>query len=194
MPLPQEVARRYAAAVVVVELPLGTAGVAIKSQGFFVSSAGLLFTLLPGAHAGDAVSVSGEQDAAGVVVVVDGDGLALVQVKDVVDGAALGVSAQEQATQWLVGLARADAGVQGMLGGRETGDDTPAKAGPNGERWRVLLPVPRGSPILDDKNEIVAVAVKGLGGGLIEALPARRLKVLAARIAKPAVAQASAPP
>lgn len=179
MPLPQEVARRYAGAVVVVERSVPDRAVQ-KSQGFFVSSAGLLCSLLPGAQAGDAVTVQGdkaeEQAAAGVVVVVDAQGLALVQVESVVDVAALGVSAKETPTRWLVGLARADAGVQGMLGGLEA-------ALPNqGDRWRVMLPLPRGAPILDEQNDVVAIAGKGLGGGLIEALPVRHLKALAAKL------------
>ncbi|MDP2345057.1 MAG: hypothetical protein Q8O67_29200 [Deltaproteobacteria bacterium] len=177
MPLPQEVARRYAGAVVVVERAVPDRAPQ-KSHGFFVSSAGLLCSLLPGAREGDAVIVHADKAEDGVVVVVDGDGLALVQVKGVVDVAALGVSAKETPTRWLVGLARADGGVQGMLGGLEA-------ALPNqGDRWRVMLPLPRGAPILDEHNDVVAIAVKGLGGGLIEALPVRHLKALAAKLNK----------
>jgi hypothetical protein len=180
MPLPQEVARRYGAAVVVVERPGGDRPPQ-RSQGFFVSSTGLLCSLLPGAREGDAVIVHsetprGDQPEAGVVVVVDVDGLALVQVKDVVDVAALGVSTKETPTRWLVGLAREGAGVQGMLGGLE---GVPPD---RGDRWRVMLPLPRGAPILDEANDVVAIAVKGLGGGLVEALPVGKLKALAARL------------
>ena len=175
MPLPQEIARRYAGAVVVVER--GAEGrKPQQSQGFFISSGGLLCTLLPGAAVGDAVRVRGQGAwQQGFVVVVDTDGLALVQVEAgaVVD--ALGVSQHERPTQWLVGLVRQESSVQGMLGGlEERGDD----------RWRVMLPLTRGAPILDDHNDVVAVAVKGLGGGLIEAVPVRRLKALAARMIK----------
>ncbi len=173
MPQPQEVARRYAGAVVVVAV--AGADRPESSQGFFVSSTGLLCTLLPGAHVGDAVLVSADKVEAGVVVVVDADGLALVQVKEAVDVAALGISSRQRPTRWLVGLARAEAGVQGMLGGVE--HQAP-------DRWRVMLPLPRGAPILDDDNDVIAIAVRRLGGGLIDALPVQRLKALAARLPK----------
>lgn len=186
MPAPQSVAARYAAAVVVVEraTPAGTQ----KSQGFFLSASGVLCTVLPGARPGDAVVVRGEPDdaaggtagdeaAAGVVSVVDDEGLALVQVSVEVHRvhAALGVSSSEQPSTWLVGLSRDKGGVQGALGGVERR---------GADRWSLLLPLPRGAPILDDDNAVVAIALTSRGGGQIEALPVWRLKALAARLPK----------
>lgn len=174
LPAAQAIAARYEPAVVVVERPQASGSVQ-KSQGFFISSTGLLCTILPGARVGDVVVVDNDDIRGGVVVVIDEDGLALVAVNEAIDVAALGVSAGEKPSPWMVGLSRSDAGVQGALGGLES-----ESAG----RWRLLLPLPRGAPILDEKNDVVAIALVGRGGGLLEALPVRRLKALVARLPK----------
>lgn len=176
MPSAKDVASRYAAAVVVVERALPS-GQTQKSQGFFVSSNGVLVTVLPGARVGDVVSVDDDEgsDDKGVVSAVDEDGLALVDVKGAVDVAALGVSRSGKPSAWMVGLSRDHGAVQGALGGLE--ED-------RGARWRLLLPLPRGAPVLDDNNEVVAVAVRGLGGGQLDALPIARVKALVARLPK----------
>ena len=176
MPSAKDVATRYAAAVVVVERSLAS-GAVQKSQGFFVSSSGVLVTVLPGAKVGDVVSVDDDEgsDDTGVVSAVDEDGLALVDVKGVVDVAALGVSRSGKPSTWMIGLSRDHGAVQGALGGLE--ED-------RGARWRLLLPRPRGAPVLDDNNEVVAVAVKGLGGGQLEAVTVARVKALVARLPK----------
>jgi len=172
LPAAQAIAARYDRAVVVVERPQSS-GAVQKSQGFFISSTGLLCTILPGARVGDVVVIDNDEIRGGAVVVVDEDGLALVAVNGATDVAALGVSAGGKPSLWMVGLSRSDAGVQGALGGLE---------GESGGRWRLLLPLPRGAPILDDKNDVVAIAVVGRGGGLLEALPVKRLKALVARL------------
>lgn len=176
MPSARDVAARYAAAVVVVEraLPSGTVQ---KSQGFYVASSGVLVTVLPGAKVGDAVSVDDDEgdDDGGVISAVDDDGLALVDVKGKVDVAALGVSRSGKPSTWMVGLSREKGAVQGALGGLE--ED-------RGGRWRLLLPLPRGAPVLDDNNDVVAVAVRGLGGGQLEAVSVARVKALVARLPK----------
>lgn len=176
LPSAKDVAARYANAVVVVERALPS-GQTQKSQGFFLSSNGVLCTVLPGARVGDAVVVDDDEgsDDNGVVSAVDEDGLALVDVKGVVDAAALGVSRSGKASTWMVGLSREKGAVQGVVGGVE--ED-------RGDRWRLLLPLPRGAPVVDDNNDVVAVAVRGLGGGQIEALTVSRLKALVARLPK----------
>lgn len=177
-PAAKTVATRYAAAVAVVER--AAAGTTTqKSQGFFISSNGLLCTVLPGAKAGDEVSIDNDEVRRGVVSVVDEDGLALVDVAGAVDVDALGVSISEKPSTWMVGLSRVKAGngtaVQGAVGGLE---------GDTHGRWRLLLPLPRGAPVLDDKNQVVAIAVVSRGGGFIDALPIQRLKALVARLPK----------
>ncbi len=182
LPVPKEVAARYAAAVVVVER--STSGGLQKSQGFFVSSSGLLCTVLPGAKAGDVVMVRGDEAQRGAVAAVDDEGLALVQVQGTIDPArpwaALGVSVTEKPSTWMVGLWRDKDGVQGASGGVEhrLADKS------SEERWLLLLPAPRGAPIVDSDNAVVAIAMSSRGGGSIDALPVRRLKQLAARLPK----------
>ena len=174
LPAAKAIATRYESAVAVVERPQSSGSVQ-QSQGFFVSSGGLLCTVLPGAAVGDVVVVDNDDIRGGVVVVIDEDGLALIAVNEAEDVAALGVSAGEKPSLWMVGLSRSEAGVQGALGGLE---------GESGGRWRLLLPLPRGAPILDEKNDVVAIAMVGRGGGLLEALPVKRLKALVARLPK----------
>ena len=174
LPAAKAIASRYESAVAVVERPQSS-GAVQRSQGFFISSAGLLCTILPGAAVGNVVVVDNDDIRGGVVVVIDDDGLALIAVNDATDVAALGVSAGEKPSLWMVGLSRSESGVHGALGGLE---------GESGGRWKLLLPLPRGAPILDDKNDVVAIAVVGRGGGLLDALPVRRLKALVARLPK----------
>jgi hypothetical protein len=178
----QATAERYGAAVVVVTIG------ARRAHGFFVSSAGVLCTVLPGARAGDAVVVqtSGDGDAEGVVAVVDDDGLALVQVATDAGTtrAALGVAGDASvAGRWLVGLSRDERGVvRGALG-----DVVDADAA----RLRLLLPLPRGAPVLNEKNEVVAVAVAGHEAGIVPALPAARIVALARRLTAQTTTQAT---
>jgi hypothetical protein len=70
-----------------------------------------------------------------------------------------------------VGLVRDEGGVRGVAG--EVVEE-------RGDRWRLLLPVPRGAPILDERNDVVAVATASHGAGAIDAVPVARLRALAA--------------
>jgi len=171
----QAVADRYGAAVVVVRHGER------RAHGFFVSSDGVLATVLPGARPGDRVTV-GDLDEAGAVAVVDDDGLALVRVPTAADTprAALAVANDDGAAgRWLVGLSRDErGGVEGTLGDVVERDDA---------RWRVLLPLPRGAPVLNDRAVVVAVAARGHVAGVVEAVPSARLRQLAARL-RPGVA------
>jgi hypothetical protein len=166
----QAVADRYGAAIVVVAA--GTR----RAHGFFVSSDGILCTVLPGARPGDGV-VLDRDETAGTVAVVDDDGLALVVVPTPAGSvrAALGVAAVDGLTdRWLVGLARDDRGVvRGALG--DLIDEHAA-------RLRLLLPLPRGAPVLNRKNEVVAVAVTGHSAGVVQAVPSSRVRSLAGRL------------
>jgi hypothetical protein len=90
-------ATRYGDAVV--EVTFDVDGVGPKkpqrSQGFFVSSSGLLCTVLDGANAGDVVEVQAELGhIAGMVVAADRSGLVLVQASltSTTPVSALGVS------------------------------------------------------------------------------------------------------
>jgi hypothetical protein len=170
VPPAQAVADRYGAAVVVV-----VAG-GRRAHGFFVSSDGVLCTVLPGAAPGDAVVIDGS-DAAGSVAVVDDDGLALVVVPTAsgVVRAALGVATGDALSdRWLVGLARDEHGVvRGSLG------DVVDK---DAAHLRLLLPLPRGAPVLNGKHDVVAVAVVGHNAGVVQAVPASRVLALAARL------------
>jgi hypothetical protein len=148
-----------------------------RVQGFFVSSDGMLCTVLPQARVGDRVFVGDDADATpGVVAMIADDGLALVTVPTSVDRprAALGVADDDAvAGRWLTGLAMDERGVvQGFLG------DT-IKRQPG--RWQVLLPLPSGAPILDERAAVVAVAVGAHLGGVVDALPVALLRALAAR-------------
>lgn len=176
LPSAKDIAARYADAVVIVERAL-PAGNLQQSQGFFLTSSGVLCTVLPGANVGDAVSIDDDDgdDDRGVVTAIDDDGLALVEVDVVADVAALGVSGSGEPSTWMVGLTRERGAVQGAVGGLTE---------KSGDRWRLLLPLARGAPVLDDKNLVVAVAVRGRGGGQTDALPVARLKALVARLPK----------
>lgn len=164
-------ARRYDEAIVVVRHDDDGPGphAAREQQGFFVSSTGVLCTVLHGAAIDDLVDVVGAAPMQGRVVAVDDDGLALVQV--VVDEAtpvtALGLSRDGRFTPWLVGLAREARGVSAVIGGEE--------------RSGLLVPVPRGAPVLDDNGAVVAIATRNRGGGAVAALPVARLQALATR-------------
>ncbi len=196
LPPVQAVADRYRDAVVLVQ-----AG-GRRAQGFFVSSDGLVATVLPGVRVGDVIRVVGDAVAegggrrgsgiAGVVVVVDDDGLALAStarpggIDDARDGdgdrdggvgvrgAALGVAEDDRVVgRFVVGLSREGPGVTGAAG--EVDDRAAA-------RWRLLLPVPRGAPLLDERSVVVAVVVQARGAGRVEAVPAGRLRALARRL------------
>jgi len=175
LPAAQAVARRYAEAIVTV----ARADAKGESQGFFVSSSGVACTVLVGASVGDAVTITGEQGAqAGAVVVVDPDGLALVALsaQPATPITALDVArvARAGADAWLVGLAREKAGVAGVVGGRD-GDGI------------ALVPVPRGAPLLSTESgvdSVVAVALRGKGGGRVQIVEAARVLALAKRLAR----------
>lgn len=185
MPSPVDVARRYADAIVVVTRPCPTkagACTVVTAQGFFVSSAGLLASVLPGVVRGDVVEVGdGATTRRGLVDAVDDDGLALVRLEPAPEAplTALAVADRTAARRWLVGLHRDDRGVQAVVGGEEQGA-------------RLLVPVPRGAPILDEALQVVAIARRSRGGGSIEALPVERLHALAKRAAREAVRDVSA--
>ncbi len=123
------------------------------SQGFFVSSSGLLCTVLDGADVGSAVLVTGVGLGTGTVVAVDRTGLALVQTTTTEPVTALGVSRDGAHSRWLIGLSRGPKGTQAVLGGD---DDAP---------HTLLLPLPRGAPVLNDAGEVVAVVRYQKGGG-----------------------------
>lgn len=166
IPAAKGVARRYAEAIVTVERSSGAA-----SQGFFLSSSGMLCTVLPGAAVDEAVTVTGEVGGVpAVIVAIDPDGLALVNLVTAPTSplTALGVSGDGTMSRWLVGLSRGKRGVEAVVGGEEQGG--------------LLLPVPRGAPILNDRDDVVAVAKKGLGGGRIEHIPVARVRALAQRL------------
>lgn len=181
VPSPVDVARRYADAVVVVTRPCGALATSpcnhTRSQAFFVSSDGLLATVLPGASSGDVVEVDdGGAKRAGLVRVSDDDGLALVQLEPAPDApvTALAVGEGGGGQRWLIGLQRDHRGVQAVVGGEETAS-------------RLLVPVPRGAPILDERLQVVAIARRNRGGGTIDALPVARLRALATRdVVRPA--------
>lgn len=187
-----DVARRYADAVVLVARPCPTkttACTAVSAQGFFVSSAGLLASVLPGVVRGDVVEITdgtakdGAVTRRGVIDIVDDDGLALVQLEPAPDApvTALAVAERTTARRWLIGLHRDERGVQAVVGGEEQGT-------------RLLVPVPRGAPVLDERLEVVAIVKRGRGGGSVDALPVERLHAIAKRAAEAAVAAATANP
>ena len=166
IPAAQGVARRYAEAIVTVERSSRA-----SSQGFFVSSSGMLCTVLPGAAVDEVVTVTGEGGSLpAVVVAIDADGLALVNLRTppLSPLTALGVSGDGTLSRWLVGLSRGKQGVEAVVGGEEQG--------------LLLVPVPRGAPVLNDRDDVVAVARKGLGGGRIEHIPVARVRALAHRL------------
>jgi hypothetical protein len=166
IPAARGLASRYAEAIVTVERSSRAA-----SQGFFVSSSGMLCTVLPGGVVDEAVTVSGEGGGVpAVIVAIDPDGLALVNLLTAPMSplTALGVSGDGTMSRWLVGLSRGKRGVEAVVGGEEQGG--------------LLLPVPRGAPILNDRDDVVAVARKGLGGGRIEHIPVARVRALAQRL------------
>ena len=169
LPPANELARRYADAVVVVDHDddgPGPHGVQ-HSQGFFVSSSGLLCTVLSQAAVGDAVVVVGAEKWQGSVVAVDDEGLALVSVAldPTSPVAALGLSGDGARSRWLVGLMRDARGVSAVVGGEE--------------EHGLLLPVPRGAPVFNEQNVVVAVARRSRGGGAITVIGIERLKALA---------------
>ena len=180
LPPANELARRYADAVVVVDHDddgPGPHGVQ-HSQGFFVSSSGLLCTVLPQAVVGDVVVVVGAARWRGTVVAVDDEGLALVSVPldPTAPVAALGLSGDGARSRWLVGLMRDARGVSAVVGGEEE----------NG----LLLPVPRGAPVFNADNVVVAVARRSRGGGAIAVIDIDRLKALATTWQKSTTTQA----
>lgn len=187
VPAAVDVARRYGDAVVVVTRPCpapAAAGcVGEHSQGFFVSSDGLLATVLPGVKRDDVVDVG---DAAagrqGRVVASDDDGLALVQLQPAPDAPMTALAVAEDAgapRRWLIGLQRDHRGVQAVVGGEERGTT-------------LLVPVPRGAPVLDEALQVVAIARRGRGGGSIDVVPVGRLRTLATRAAREAATAATA--
>ena len=170
LPPANELARRYADAVVMVDHDDDGAGphAASHSQGFFVSSSGLLCTVLPRADLGDAVVVVGAERFMGTVVAVDvDDGLALVSVP--LDAqtpvTAVGLSVEGARSRWLVGLMRDARGVSAVVGGEE--------------EHGLLLPVPRGAPVFNADNVVIAVARASKGGGTITVIGVDRVKALA---------------
>jgi hypothetical protein len=187
LPSAVDVARRYADAVVRVARPCPTtttACTAVSAQGFFVSSAGMLVSVLPGVVRGDVVEVTdGGSTRRGRVDAVDDDGLALVQIEPAPDApvTALAVAERAGAGRWLIGLHRDDRGVQAVVGGEERDN-------------RLLVPVPRGAPVLDERLEVVAIARRSRGGGSIDALPVARLHALAKRAAEAAIDAVAASP
>ncbi len=148
-------ATRYGDAVVEVAFDVDGAGPKKPqhSQGFFVSSSGLLCTVLDGAEVSSAVLVTGVGLGTGTVVAVDRTGLALVQTTTTEPVTALGVSRDGAHSRWLIGLSRGPKGTQAVLGGD---DDAP---------HTLLLPLPRGAPVLNDAGEVVAVVRYQKGGG-----------------------------
>lgn len=155
LPPAAEFATRYGDAVVEVAFDVDGAGPKKqqRSQGFFVSSSGLLCTVLDGAHVGSAVLVTGAGLGTGTVVAVDRTGLALVQTTTTEPVTALGVSRDGAHSRWLIGLVRGPRGTSAVLGGD---DDAP---------HTLMLPVPRGAPVLNDAGEVVAVVRFQKGGG-----------------------------
>jgi hypothetical protein len=152
-----------------------------RSQGFFVSSEGVLCTVLPGAHMGDDVLVqlsdADAQQSTGKIAIIDDDGLALVVVATPTGGprTALGVNgAPRRGGQWVLGLVRDAGPVVRAVFGDVIHDKT--------TRWQLLLPVPRGTAVLDARNEVMAIATEARGAGVVHALPAARIVALAARL------------
>jgi hypothetical protein len=167
VPVPRPFVDRYGAALV--DVDVDGSGAAVPVQGFFVSSSGVLCTVLRGAAVGDRVDVDGRA-AAGVVGAVDEDGLALVVVADAVDVTAVAVADKARPTRWLMGLYRDEKGrPAGTVGGVDVG-------------WRLLLPLPKGAPVLDEAGKVVAVVVRARGGGVVDAVPVDRVRALAARL------------
>jgi hypothetical protein len=176
-----DVARRYADAIVRVVRPCSKTAptcTPIVAQGFFVSSTGMLASVLPGVVRGDLVEVDdGVATRRARVDAVDADGLALLQLEPGPDTpvTALAVASRMAGGPWLIGLHRNERGVQAVVGGAE-------------RDARVLLPVPRGAPILDERLQVVAIARRSRGGGSTDTLPVDRLQALASRAADVAVA------
>lgn len=155
-------ATRYGDAVVEVAFDVDGPGPkkVQRSQGFFVSSSGLLCTVLDGADVGDVVEVYAEGGSiTGAVVADDRSGLVLVQASltsttpVTAPVSALGVSRDGVHSRWLIGLSRGPKGTSAVLGGD---DDTP---------HTLMLPVPRGAPVLNDAGEVVGVVRYQKNGG-----------------------------
>ena len=168
LPPSHDLARRYGDAVVTVD---DTSDAAVASQGFFVSSSGLLCTVLTAPVVGDSVEVVGSQRWRGTVVAVAADGLVLVAValEAVAPVAAIGLSVDGRHGLWMVGLQRDVRGVSAVVGSDEPGG--------------VLLPVARGAPVLNEGGHVVAIARGSKGGGTITVIEVAALRTLATQYA-----------
>ncbi len=158
------VARRYAEGIVMVRR-----GASQSAQGFLVSSSGLVCSVLPGVKVHDVVAVSADETLGNAAVVAaDADGLCLAQLTPAPSSplTALGISADGKRSRWLVGLSRGADGVSATVGGGEDGGV-------------LLVPVPRGAPILNSADDVVAVVVRRRGGGSVDVISAARVKKLA---------------
>lgn len=152
-------ATRYGDAVVEVSFDVDGAGPKKPqhSQGFYVSSSGLLCTVLDGVDVGDLVDVHADAaSTTATVMAVDRRGLVLLQTTtstSAVPVTALGVSRDGVHSRWLIGLVRGPKGTSAVLGGD---DDAP---------HTLMLPVPRGAPVLNDAGDVVAVVRFQKNGG-----------------------------
>jgi hypothetical protein len=165
LPPAASVARRYAEGVLHLELQ---GPVAKKAQGFFVSSSGLLCTVMTRIKVGDRLAVSGDAFVGHAdVVAADADGLALAQLTPApaTPVTALGMSPDGTRSRWLVGLMRSDKGVSAVVGGEEA--------------VGMMVPVPQGAPILNDRDDVVAVVSRRRGGGTVDVIASARVLALA---------------
>ena len=174
LPAAKEVAERYADAVVEVRVADGTRKPR-ASQGFYVSSSGILCAVLRGIPVGTAVEISpgSASPRRGVVVAVNDNGLALVQADlgahTIVT--ALGLQPEGPSTTshahatWRLGLVRDSRGVQAVVGAAD--------------HHGTLVPVDVGAPILDQSLAVVAVAIRRRGGGRIDTVDVAPLRALA---------------
>ena len=143
-------------------------GRAQPAHGFFVSSSGMLCTVMPRLDVGHRLEVSADAFVGhAVVVAADSDGLALAELTPAPPApmTALGLSPAGTGSRWLVGLMRSAKGVSAVVGAAEA--------------VGVMVPVPVGAPILNDADDVVAVASRRRGGGIVDVIPAARVIALA---------------
>jgi len=154
-----------------------------ESAGFFVASSGTAVAVVPAGVSEVVIELAGGARRAGRVVVRGAEGLALVELARKPDEAprlpALAVAEQDRVLApevWLVGLGLAEGQAAPSLGGLRRVD-------PRG-RWRLDLPLGPGAPVLYE-GRVVAVVVERDGRTASVALPASRLRALAALRAHP---------
>ncbi len=151
-----------------------------QSGGFFVSSAGTAVSVVPAGITDVVVELAGGARRGGRVLARDADGLTLVALTLSSDEApklpALAVAERDRVLApavWLVGLGLTDGQAAPSLGGLRRVD---ARG-----RWRLDLPLGPGAPVLHD-GLVVAVVVERDGRTASVALPAGRLRAVAAQL------------